>query len=127
MKKIKKNLQGLLRINYDLPDSADDYVHRIGRTGRAGSGGHAISFATPDQRKAIHSIERVIRKPFPVSKTPYFTAEEKVVLPSSTPFTSSFHTRETGRRPFQHQQKKFHGSSQSEQRKKFRYGNRHKK
>src|SRR3989338_273601 len=38
-----------LVVNYDLPTQAEDYVHRIGRTGRAGASGHAISFATPDQ------------------------------------------------------------------------------
>lgn len=51
-----------LVINYDLPDSSGDYVHRIGRTGRAGMNGKAISFATPDQRGNIKQIERLIRK-----------------------------------------------------------------
>ena len=36
-------------INYDLPKVAEDYVHRIGRTGRAGASGIAISFAAPDE------------------------------------------------------------------------------
>ncbi len=59
-----------LVINYDLPDNAEDYVHRIGRTGRAGAAGHAISFATPDQRGDIYGIERLIRTKLPLSKTP---------------------------------------------------------
>lgn len=50
-------------INYDLPDDAADYVHRIGRTARAGLEGRAISFATPDQTSSIRSIERFIRSP----------------------------------------------------------------
>jgi ATP-dependent RNA helicase RhlE len=50
-----------LVVNYDLPDDAENYVHRIGRTGRAGKTGHAISFATPDQRNDVKNIERVIR------------------------------------------------------------------
>lgn len=50
-------------INYDLPDDAADYVHRIGRTGRAGREGLAISFATPDQASDIRSIERLVRIP----------------------------------------------------------------
>jgi len=58
-----------LVINYDLPDNAEDYVHRIGRTGRAGLAGHAISFAAPDQRGDVRSIERLIRTTLPVSKT----------------------------------------------------------
>ncbi len=59
-----------LVINYDLPATAEDYVHRIGRTGRAGLTGHAVSFATPDQQHDVRSIERLIRKSLPVTKTP---------------------------------------------------------
>jgi ATP-dependent RNA helicase RhlE len=55
-------------INYDLPDDVGNYVHRIGRTGRAGCKGHAITFATPDQRSDIKSIEALIRKQLPVVK-----------------------------------------------------------
>ncbi|MEN9557878.1 MAG: hypothetical protein RL141_247 [Candidatus Parcubacteria bacterium] len=54
-----------LVINYDLPDQADDYVHRIGRTGRAGHEGRAISFATPEERRDVQVIERLIRKEIP--------------------------------------------------------------
>jgi ATP-dependent RNA helicase RhlE len=50
-------------INYDLPDNAEDYVHRIGRTGRAGLQGHAISFAAPDQSGLMRDIERLIESP----------------------------------------------------------------
>ncbi|PIR48262.1 hypothetical protein COU80_04805 [Candidatus Peregrinibacteria bacterium CG10_big_fil_rev_8_21_14_0_10_55_24] len=50
-------------INYDLPDDAGDYVHRIGRTGRADREGRAISFATPSQAQHIREIERLIRAP----------------------------------------------------------------
>jgi ATP-dependent RNA helicase RhlE len=57
-----------LVLNFDLPDNSGDYVHRIGRTGRAGRAGHAISFAMPDQRTDIRDIEKLIRKPLPVTK-----------------------------------------------------------
>jgi len=50
-----------LVINYDLPDDAESYVHRIGRTGRAGKNGHAISFATPEQGRNVKKIERLIK------------------------------------------------------------------
>jgi ATP-dependent RNA helicase RhlE len=61
-----------LVINYDLPDNAEDYVHRIGRTGRAGATGHAISFATPDQRHDVKAIERLIRMALPIAPTPAY-------------------------------------------------------
>lgn len=60
-----KNIQ--LVINFDLPDNTQDYVHRIGRTGRAGEEGRAISFAMPDQRRDVRDIERLIRKEIPVT------------------------------------------------------------
>lgn len=57
-----------LVVNYDLPENSEDYVHRIGRTGRAGSTGKAVSFASPDQRGKLMSIERLIRKAIPTTK-----------------------------------------------------------
>ena len=59
-----------LVINFDLPQAEEDYVHRIGRTGRAGSVGHAISFASTMQRREVKNIERVIRATLPLSKLP---------------------------------------------------------
>ncbi len=53
-------------INYDLPEKAEDYVHRIGRTARAGREGRAISFATPDQKGNVRDIERLMRITLPV-------------------------------------------------------------
>jgi ATP-dependent RNA helicase RhlE len=61
-----------LVINYDLPEDAENYVHRIGRTGRAGQEGHAIAFATPDQRSNVRDIERLIRSDLPIAKHPEF-------------------------------------------------------
>jgi superfamily II DNA/RNA helicase len=49
-------------INFDLPRSAEDYVHRIGRTGRAGAAGVAISFVGPADRGAVQAIERFTRQ-----------------------------------------------------------------
>ena len=59
-----------LVLNYDLPTDSGDYVHRIGRTGRAGSQGHAISFAEPNQRGDLRDIERLIRQPLSISQLP---------------------------------------------------------
>src|SRR3990172_8796388 len=49
-------------INFDLPKNAEDYVHRIGRTGRAGAQGIAISFAAPDNFQQLRDIERYTRQ-----------------------------------------------------------------
>ncbi len=49
-------------INYDLPHNAEDYVHRIGRTGRAGASGEAISFFGPEEERALADIEKLIRR-----------------------------------------------------------------
>jgi ATP-dependent RNA helicase RhlE len=49
-------------INYDLPMEIDNYVHRIGRTARAGASGIAISFCAPEERGLLNSIERLIRQ-----------------------------------------------------------------
>lgn len=57
-----------LVVNFDIPESSEDYVHRIGRTGRAGREGKAISLATPDQQGDIRAIERLIRKPLPIKR-----------------------------------------------------------
>jgi ATP-dependent RNA helicase RhlE len=59
-----------LVINYDLPDNLDDYVHRIGRTGRAGMFGKAVSFAAPDERGSVKQIERLIRRTLPILGLP---------------------------------------------------------
>jgi len=65
------DVQGIeLIINYDLPANAEDYVHRIGRTARAGSGGHAISFVSPDQRRELRDIEYIVKQTLPISKLP---------------------------------------------------------
>jgi len=65
-----------LVINYDLPDDIGNYVHRIGRTGRAGKRGHAITFATPDQRKDVKDIERFMSAAIPVSPQSDIPPEE---------------------------------------------------
>ena len=47
-------------INYELPDSAETYVHRVGRTGRADEVGHALTLVTPDERHALSLLEKSV-------------------------------------------------------------------
>jgi len=65
-----------LVLNYDLPEDAENYVHRIGRTARAGHKGHAISFATPDQGHDVADIEKLIKATLPVSKHSELTLDK---------------------------------------------------
>ena len=65
-----------LVINYDLPEDAENYVHRIGRTARAGHKGHAISFAMPDQSRDVRDIEKLIRATLPISRHPEIPPEQ---------------------------------------------------
>ncbi len=69
-----------LVINYDLPDEAGNYVHRIGRTARAGHKGHAISFATPDQSRDVRDIEKIIRTTLPIVRHPEISSERFTTL-----------------------------------------------
>ncbi len=52
-------------VNFELPDTAEDYVHRIGRTGRAGREGEAISLVCTEERKQLADIERLLRQRIP--------------------------------------------------------------
>jgi ATP-dependent RNA helicase DeaD len=61
-------------VNYDLPIDTESYVHRIGRTGRAGRSGVAISFVTPRERRMLTSIERATHQPLTQMQLP--TAED---------------------------------------------------
>ncbi|QGZ94236.1 DEAD/DEAH box helicase [Terricaulis silvestris] len=56
-------------INFDLPNVPEQYVHRIGRTARAGTDGIAISFCAPDERAYLKDIERLTKQPVPVMET----------------------------------------------------------
>jgi ATP-dependent RNA helicase RhlE len=52
--------------NYDLPDVPETYIHRIGRTGRAGNSGIAISFCDMEERAELHDIEKLIGMKIPL-------------------------------------------------------------
>ncbi len=81
-------------VNFDLPNDPSDYVHRIGRTARAGRDGLAISFASPDQAMEIKRIERLIR--FTLNRKPL------PVLPPPRPSSSAEQNHDGGDRGFGH-------------------------
>jgi len=65
------DVQGIaLVLNYDVPEFAEDYVHRIGRTGRAGLAGHAITFIMPSQSDKLRKIEHLIEMKLPQVNLP---------------------------------------------------------
>jgi ATP-dependent RNA helicase RhlE len=67
-------------INYDFPLHAEDYVHRIGRTGRAGEVGDAISFVTPDDEPSVRELEKMTRKMVMRKKLPEFMTESSRIV-----------------------------------------------
>ncbi len=59
-------------VNYELPNVPEDYVHRIGRTARAGATGRAVSLVAPDEAGLLRDIERTMRQAVPFIETPHF-------------------------------------------------------
>lgn len=83
-------------INYDLPKFSEDYVHRIGRTGRAGKSGVAISFVLPDDIRHLQRIERYIGKRLHVTHNVAINQTEPLQPQKPKKFTK--HTRAKKRR-----------------------------
>lgn len=82
-------------INFDLPQSAEDYVHRIGRTGRAGASGVALSFATDNDTNMVRQIEKYTSRKLPLHIVPGF--ERKLKSAPKKPPMNRFNSRR-GRR-----------------------------
>ena len=73
-----------LVLNYDLPDDVENYVHRIGRTGRAGHEGRAISFATPEQGKDVRNIAKLMKAALPIVEHPELPREKFIQYSQAT-------------------------------------------
>jgi ATP-dependent RNA helicase RhlE len=65
-------------VNFELPMVPEDYVHRIGRTGRAGETGHAVSLVCVDEERLLRDIERVLGAPIPVEVIPGFEPDRSI-------------------------------------------------
>ena len=105
-----------LVVNYDMPANSEDYVHRIGRTGRAGKTGHAISFATSDQEGSIRDIERFMKVKLLISDLPTLPSRKRLLKladQSSSKIESS-----TDEKPA----KRKYSRDRSSNRKKFKMG-----
>lgn len=67
-------------VNFELPQVAEDYVHRIGRTGRAGESGHALSLVSADEGKLLAGIEKLIKKQLPREEVEGFEPQNNLPL-----------------------------------------------
>ena len=65
-------------VNFEMPNISEDYVHRIGRTGRAGSEGEASSLVCIDEHKLLHDIERLTKREIPVVQVPGFEPDPRI-------------------------------------------------
>jgi ATP-dependent RNA helicase RhlE len=72
-------------VNFDLPHVAEDYVHRIGRTGRAGCEGEAISLVSAEEHPLLHAIERLIKRHIERSIVPGFEPGRAAPPPAAAP------------------------------------------
>ena len=93
-------------INYDLPDVAETYVHRIGRTGRAGASGVAITFCDEEEKAMFRSIEKIIGKSIPVLEEEY-----EIIQPVVTIQAKSNSERNKGNRNNNNRNKNRNGKS----------------
>lgn len=96
-------------INFDLPDVAETYIHRMGRTGRAGLGGVAISFCSEDEMNQLHDIQKYIKMNIPVVKNdPYSVVlgnapiKQKSHNPSARGSASPHHTQSPKKKAYGH-------------------------
>jgi len=68
-------------VNYELPNVPEDYVHRIGRTARAGSAGSAVSLVSPDELSYLRDIEKLLKRKIDFVDTPQFDIKEPAHAP----------------------------------------------
>ena len=91
-------------INFDMPATADDYIHRIGRTGRAERSGDAFTLVTPDDKDMIRALEKIIGNPLPRQTLEGFDYSAPAPILAGTPRPQTHRApaphHEPARRPF---------------------------
>lgn len=102
-----------LVVNYDVPQDKDNYIHRIGRTGRAGNGGRAITLVTKDDQYTLYEIEEHVGVLIPQEELP--TDEQVNAMPKRTPkpYVQKEHEVDSKRKP--HGPRKPHESSKPQE------------
>ena len=89
-------------VNFDLPNEPESYVHRIGRTARAGSAGIAIAFCDGSEREQLKAIERLLRQPLTVIGTPTIEAMPESATPRHNPHNAHRGHKPGGHKPGGH-------------------------
>jgi ATP-dependent RNA helicase RhlE len=98
-------------INFDLPNVPEQYVHRIGRTARAGNGGMAISLCAPDERAYLRDIEKLTKQKVPVMETDFSLAAPRAEERAPRPKGPS----QRPRPPTRHHASDAHGKAHAKQ------------
>jgi ATP-dependent RNA helicase RhlE len=93
-------------VNYELPHVPEDYVHRIGRTGRAGSTGEAISLVSPEENGLLADIEKLLKRKLVREAVPGFEPGA-----ATAPQTPAARREPQGRRPHDGQQRRSHADA----------------
>jgi ATP-dependent RNA helicase RhlE len=97
-------------VNYELPHVPEDYIHRIGRTGRAGASGRAVSLVSPDEYSMLRDIEQLLKRQLPISQLP----EYRILAPvSREPHRHSDSRHSQSRSASGGTQSRGHGGAQS--------------
>ena len=100
-------------VNFDLPNVAEDYVHRIGRTGRAGANGQAVSLVSIDDKQLLTGIEKLIKQVLPREMVEVFEPDASIpaaptvkhqARPSRKPAAKVGYGKPSSKRDFQESQ-----------------------
>ena len=93
-------------VNYELPNVPEDYVHRIGRTARAGATGRAVSLVSPDEAPLLRDIERLLKRSLPIAALPVYEVRQETAAPAADRRLTHSHSRTSSSTPARH-----HGDS----------------
>ena len=103
-------------VNYDLPMVAEDYIHRIGRTGRAGAEGLAISLVAPEEGRLLRDIKRLLKQEIALENIAGFEPSRPLNYDGPRPVNGKPRNPSHARRPHAHAPKKPHASANKQHR-----------